>query len=95
MIPDGLTRCGTCGELKGTLLYPEPNGEDKLISTTVLCLCAGLICENCGKGRMHHPIANYYDEETGKVIHVPYFIAEQHCSECGARAWTDLRSDAN
>lgn len=95
MIPNGLTRCGTCGELKGTFLYPEFNAGGKLIPTTVLCLCDGLICESCGKGRSHRPISNYYNEETGKVIHAPYFMAEQHCSECGARVWSDLRSEAN
>jgi hypothetical protein len=54
MIPDGLTRCETCGELKGTFLYPElPEGKGDLVPTPVRCLCDGLVCENCGKGRMH------------------------------------------
>ena len=51
------------------------------------CLCEGLLCRACGKGRIHHPISDYYDEATGQLIHVPYFAGMRLCPECGARDW--------
>ena len=88
MIPEGLTRCETCGEYKGTGLYPElPEGKGRLVPTPVSCLCEGLICGACGEGQMHRPISNYYKEATGEIIHVPHFMTGRHCSVCGKSAW--------
>jgi ribosomal protein S14 len=73
-IPEGLTRCDRCGELKGTFLYaawydPEPR------PTPVRCVCDGIECRVCGRrAAVHRPLSNYYVEDQGVVIHVPYFM---------------------
>ena len=88
MIPEGLTRCETCGELKGTCLYPSlPDGKGELAPVLATCLCDGLVCGNCGEGRQHRPISDYYDESTGKIIHVPHFMAGRKCPACEKTAW--------
>jgi hypothetical protein len=85
-IPDGLTRCAVCGELEGEFLYKGPH-DPKPTLASVRCLCDGLVCGNCGQERMHRPISDYYNEEDGRVWHVPAFMALRKCRVCGAQDW--------
>jgi hypothetical protein len=78
-----LTRCETCGELKGELLDSEDEDEDDPV-WIMECLCDGVVCTNCGKGRMHRPLSNFYDEEAGHPWHVPAFAHLKPCGRCGA-----------
>jgi hypothetical protein len=89
LVPHGLVRCEACGELRGSGYAPDPPDHKTVSRVTVSCLCDGLICGNCGEGRIHRPISNYYDEETGKVWHVPYFMAMKPCGVCGAHDWRE------
>lgn len=66
-----LERCTSCGEL-----YGGP----------YLCLCKGLTCGACGVGRIHRPVSSYFDETTGKIIHVPHFATLKRCHSCGAQS---------
>ncbi len=84
MIPDGLERCATCGELKGTFLYADGWGAKM---TPVRCICDGIACTNCSRNRIRRPTSNYYDERDGRVWHTPYFLTI--CRECiAARRWS-------
>jgi hypothetical protein len=66
-----LTRCTVCDESRG-------NG--------LLCICDGLVCTACGKGRTHRPVSGYYDEVAREVVHVPHFAALKRCPACGERS---------
>lgn len=91
MIPKGLIRCEVCGEYKGDCLDHElPGGEGELVPISVRCLCEGLVCGDCGHGRVHRPISNYYNESRGEIIHVPYFMAGRKCASCGGSTWVEL-----
>ena len=50
----------------------------------VLCICDGIPCRKCGKGRIHRPISNYWDEARGALIHCPWFSAQAPCDQCRA-----------
>jgi hypothetical protein len=57
-----------------------------------LCLCNGLVCAACGRGRIHRPISAYYDEATREIIHVPHFMTLRRCRVCGAQSrWEAAR----
>ena len=87
VIPDGLSRCSVCNELKGELLLEEDTGPQR---APVRCLCDGLICGKCGRERIHRPTSNYYDEKLQHLWHVPYFTAMlRRCSRCGAQNWLE------
>ena len=91
MIPKGLTRCPDCGELRGTFLYRDRWGE---AITPVRCICDGITCRGCGTNKIRRPISNYYDEETGRVWHTPYFGAMFTCDACRAGAISPWRVPA-
>jgi hypothetical protein len=86
-IPDGLTRCPVCGELRGRAMFPDPPDGATSSEATASCLCDGLVCGACDRGHIHRPISNYYDEASGKLIHVPYFMGLRRCPECDATDW--------
>jgi hypothetical protein len=85
-IPEGLVRCPTCRELRGTGLHRVPPKRSELKLVTVACLCEGGRCKQCGN-RTHRPISNYYDEKTGHVWHVAHFAWLAPCTRCGAVSW--------
>lgn len=85
--PEGLTRCPVCGELRGRALFPDPPHHKTFSEATASCWCDGLLCGTCGKGRIHRPISNYYDERSGRLISVPYFRALAPCPRCGKTNW--------
>jgi len=68
-------------------MFSDPPNHSAVSEATASCLCDGLVCGACGKGRIHRPISNYYDEESGHLIHVPYFRASAPCPECGVKDW--------
>ena len=72
-----LRRCPRCGEFRGRVPHPEGiwPGAD------VICLCDGIACRYCGS-RIHRPISDYFNEERGCVIHVPWFGANLPCRDC-------------
>ena len=54
------------------------------------------MCAACNDDRIHRPISDYYDEVTGEIIHVPYFVALKPCRVCGAQSrWEDAQPDHN
>ncbi len=79
-VPEGLETCPTCGEFRGVTQIVDEDGSQRV---AVSCLCDGVVCTRCRKGRRHRPISNYYDERSGKVIHVPHFTGWATCPECG------------
>ena len=87
IVPDGLVRCSTCGDLKGRGLAPDPPTYTTMSPVTVTCLCEGLICGACEVERMHRPISNNWDDVTQKVWHSPYFMAMRRCGNCGESNW--------
>ncbi len=73
-VPKGLKKCEVCGEWKGKTKQAE-----------ILCVCAGPLCVTCNEKRIHRPISNYWDEDTGRAIHVPWFVGfELQCDSCKA-----------
>lgn len=80
MEQDGLRRCVQCGELKGEALVDDP--WEGLTHVPVLCLCDGIVCRHCREGAIRRPISNYYDEQTGRVWHVPWFGYLVRCRRC-------------
>ena len=70
---DGLERCPACGELRGSADGPL---------ASVLCRCSNVACRSCGRHELRRPVADYYDEETGRIIHVPWFGGMRPCAEC-------------
>ena len=87
-----LSRCSVCGELTGTFLYEDQWGAE---FTTVRCICEGITCRGCGKNKIRRPISNYYDEQTSRVWHTPYFGSLLPCCECrasGIRPWRSKTS---
>jgi hypothetical protein len=68
-------------------MFPDPPDHTTVSEATASCLCDGLVCGKCGKGRIHHPISDYYDEATGNLIHVSHFMHLRPCPECRATDW--------
>jgi hypothetical protein len=68
-------------------MLPDLPEASTVSAATVSCLCDGLVCDTCEKGRVHRPISNYYDEASGHLIHVPYFMCLRRCPECGGKGW--------
>lgn len=85
MIPIGLRRCLQCGRLRGTTYWPEPDEPGFLTETPISCLCDGIVCARCRKNAIFRPISNYFDDETARVRHVPWFAAQRPCAECAAQ----------
>jgi len=84
VIPEGLHRCGQCGELRGRFLYAGTVDAEPR-ATEVHCLCAGIVCRSCKERAIHRPISDYYDEATGTVWHVPWFGYRLPCQVCRSR----------
>ena len=84
--PRGLVRCPVCNEYRGAVrnddLPPASQREEAVVA--VLCICDGILCQKCGKGRIHRPISNYWDEARGALIHCPWFSAQVPCGQCRA-----------
>jgi hypothetical protein len=77
--PSSLEKCEICGEYKG-IVY-EHQTPIETLNVLVECLCDGEFCRNCKKNRVHRPISNYFNESSGRIIHVPHF-GPCICSEC-------------
>jgi len=85
--PDRLESCLICGEARGVTRVVDEYCCER---ATVLCLCDGVVCTRCRKGRRHRPVSNYYDEKLGKVLHVPHFMGWASCPECGQSGGWEL-----
>ena len=77
-VPRGLERCAECGEWRGECLDTNPAGRDWVVHVKCRCgnesrcaRCGGLLCDRALN-------ANYYEESTGRVVHVPGFGALGH-----------------
>ena len=85
-IPRGLVRCAVCHEYRGAVrnddLPPASQREEAVVA--VLCICDGVPCQKCGKGRIHRPISNYWNEARGALIHCPWFSGQAPCKRCRA-----------
>lgn len=81
-IPQRLTWCAICAELKGQCLDPSPQLHGVL--TSVSCRCENdNRCARCFLPLYRRKLnANYYNESDGQVWHVPGSICERH--RCGA-----------
>ena len=94
-VPKWLVKCEVCSCYKGTRYVrkrkKDQDALDKEIieegekSMEVQCLCDGILCSKCKKNMIYRPISNYYDEETGKIWHRPYFGYLIPCAECRAK----------
>jgi hypothetical protein len=73
-VPKGFNQCVLCGEYKG-----KAKVEGKI--WVVTCLCDGMLCRKCGVTRIHSPVSNYFDKDTGKCWHIPYF-GSTVCDRC-------------
>jgi hypothetical protein len=89
LAPRGLIRCEVCGEWRGSGVAPDPPDGATVSTAKISCLCDGLVCGNCGQERIHRPVSDRYDEESGTVWHLPYFMGLKNCRVCGARDWVD------
>ncbi len=76
-IPEGLLKCGKCGEYKGEATEDEEEGP-----LEVICICDGMLCPRCRRNKIRRPISNFFDEATNSVWHSPYFIGWALCSRC-------------
>ena len=80
-VPRGLARCATCGEWRGECLDPNPRFGGLLVRVSCRCENENR-CARCG-GLLHEQAlnSNYYDEGSGRVMHVAGFVALGH--RCG------------
>jgi hypothetical protein len=76
--PRGLTRCPSCGDLKGLCLDQGQFLSDGLIA--VHCRCDNHNrCARCGQQLHERRLnANYYSARLGIVLHVPGICAQDH-----------------
>jgi len=81
-IPNGVTVCDKCGDLKGECFYPASKCyPDKVWKLTCRCDNDNL-CAACGKPLHDHKIdACYYDKNESKVFHIAGYSALSHV--CG------------
>lgn len=56
--------------------------DEKIIE--VSCLCDGIVCPQCKKGRMHRPLSNTYDPVRNEVWHFPHLYYLRGCDACAA-----------
>lgn len=66
--------------VEGAAIMKPP--DEKII--VVSCLCDGIVCPQCKKGRMHRPISNRYDPESNRVWHYPHLYYLRGCDACAA-----------
>lgn len=62
--------------------------DEKIIE--VSCLCDGIVCPQCKKGRMHRPISNTYDPVRNEVWHFPHLYYLRGCDACAAKRATEI-----
>ena len=84
VIAAGLHRCPDCGEYRGKKAIVPSIRYDLLCIMEVECVCDGIPCKICGKPT-HRPISNSYVEETGRVLHMPWFGQAVPCRACRRR----------
>jgi hypothetical protein len=84
IIPAGLRRCSECGLYRGENAIVPSYRYDRLEIVSVACVCGGILCKLCG-GPTYRPISNVYVEETGYVLHVPWFGQAIPCRACRRR----------
>lgn len=80
-IPQSLTLCEVCGELKGECFYPKSECySDKVLE--VRCRCENdNLCASCGESLFHHKLDScFYDWENWRILHVAGYLALSH--EC-------------
>ena len=77
-LPAGLAFCDKCGEPRG---FKRDHGE----RLEVKCICEGIPCPKCKTNKIHRPISNYYDIETGKIWHVSHYGYMNTCDRCKRR----------
>lgn len=85
VIPAGLRRCPTCGEYLGSDAISPSYRFDLLEIVSVTCVCDGIPCTRCGRPT-HRPITNFFVEETGRIVHAPWFgqlIPSRRCRAKG------------
>ena len=81
-LPDGLSVCAECGQIRGSALFKE-NGEDEAYLMTSTCYCEGRECSRCHKRKLRRPTSQYYDPEARDWFNVPYFMGHQTvCADC-------------
>ncbi len=85
-VPNGLKKCGRCGDWRGECLDPSPEFKGKVMR--VHCLCENCnACAWCGQRLYERKLnANYYSEKDGCIWHVPGFSALKHRCE-GGQQW--------
>jgi hypothetical protein len=78
VIPNGLSRCPTCGEWCGTCLDPSPEFKGKVMK--VHCICENdSRCAFCGEVFYERKVnANYFNPQDHQIWHVPGFSALAH-----------------
>ncbi len=77
-VPKGLSRCVACGDWKGRCLSRNPL-EWHLGPGPVRCRCDANICSKCGEPIYTYRLgSNVYDEDAGRVLHVPGMIGASH-----------------
>jgi hypothetical protein len=79
-LPPGLSACEACGEIRGRAWVPGTGGAVYLAEST--CICGGIPCRRCGRGRVRRPISDHYDPRDGHFWHTPYFGHLAGCAEC-------------
>lgn len=80
-IPQSLTVCEVCGELKGECFCPESECYSGKI-WKVRCRCENdNLCAACGEPLFHHKLDScFYDRENWRILHVAGYLALSH--EC-------------
>lgn len=71
----GLTRCGECGEFRGTC---SDEGEE----LRLLCICEGIPCRLCKRNLVRRPTSEHFGEAYGSIQHTPWFSGLIPCAEC-------------
>lgn len=89
--PEGLDRCGRCGELQGICTVPGDGGLPGALSA--LCRCHGYRCGACGGDLLYRPISERWSEGEGRLLHVAAALGMRPCRECGERRWTRVHPE--
>lgn len=77
-IPKGLTKCNVCLEWRGDCLDPNPVFRQRIMSVTCRCENTNR-CARCLQPLADRKLnANYWDDATNSIIHVPGFVSLGH-----------------
>lgn len=82
VLPAGLSICTTCSEAKGVALVAQADGT--LYTLESPCLCDGVTCRYCGRGRIRRPCRDFYSWRSGRWLHVAWFGYRARCEQCDA-----------